>query len=663
MPKTKISLLEKILKTLFILSTIFYFSISALAGTDPPATEIQLEPFEPDGNNGWYLQPVKVTLTGTDLDSGVTEINYRVDDGSWVKKVFSNSLNLAPNPSFETSWVRPPLNTQDWNVSNSNPGGSYSRDNLIYKSDFPNTSIKIGSTDDSWHSIDHYDMFAAATPFTNMSAYAWIKTSNVTGTAYFNIYSISQDEFGQKTTTFIKSSPTLTGTNDWKRLATNFTPTAENTIGVYLEIGFTGTGTIWIDAVNVNRSLVPVTSFYVSTDGLHTVEYYSVDKRGNIEETKSVNFKIDQTPPGNWGNAGAVRELSGDLGSDHRVYVWIEVTDETSGISPSSDKFQYTTNHQDVTTFGYFSDLLACNSDWIDIPPNNWLDTITIQPLGGNSVKLLTPKIDFCNNNWKICKWTRFYAEDNAGNSISKDICLNGPWIRVRGGGVVRANQNIDMVAEAPIDEENTDGLIEIGGNSINFFSSSENLYYANVNPPPEYNYDKIFNSTQQTKTEISTSGDLPTTSGVYVIGSGSGVTYEITKQKIPSTYNTATFNQVVFINGNLIISDDIEVSNASTALFVVSGNVQIDKKVENVKVGIVSDGDIHTAYNLGEGETCKTLNMSGIFMADEITFVRTLLGQNNEKNPAEDVIYEPKYVIKMAEYIGSNSTRWLYSD
>jgi hypothetical protein len=37
--------------------------------------------------------------------------------------------------------------------------------------------------------------------------------------------------------------------------------------------------------------------FIVTTDGEHTVQYKSVDNAGNIEDSKSVEFKIDQTPP------------------------------------------------------------------------------------------------------------------------------------------------------------------------------------------------------------------------------------------------------------------------------------------------------------------------------------------------------------------------------
>jgi len=244
-----------------------------------------------------------------------------------------------------------------------------------------------------------------------------------------------------------------------------------------------------------------------------------------------------------------------------------------------------------------------------------------------------------------------------AGNSAMKDMCINGPWIKVRGGGTVRANQNIDMISEAY--EDNTDGLIEVGGNSIDFFDSSKGLHITLTSAPPKYDYDKLFGITTSSKTQISTAGNLVPSSGIYYVNEN----YEITGSKTPSNYDTNTFNQIVFVNGNLRISDNIGVSNLSTALFIVKGNVEIDKSVTSLKIGLFSDGTIYTAYDIEEGEECKALIMKGVFTADKINFQRTLQGTQNEKNPSEDITYEPKYITKLSDYIGVNSIKWMYSD
>jgi hypothetical protein len=657
MPKNKFVCSQRLFsfKTILTLLVISIISFKALAADNtPPVTVLEKNPTNPTGNNDWYREPVKITITGTDLESGVKEIFYRVDSGSWVKKDFSNSVNLAPNPSFETPYANPPLDTQDWKISNSNPGAVYSRDTLVYMSSFANTSIKINSSEDSWHSVDHYDMFAASNSFNNMSAYAWIKTLNISGSAYFNVYSISQSGTGPKTVNFVKSSPVVTGTNDWTKISTNFTPTSDNVIGIYLEIGFLGTGTIWIDAVNISKSDIPTTAFYVSTDGNHTVDYYAVDKAGNIETTKSGSFKIDQTPPGNWKDSGAVRSL---LGNAHQLYMWTNVEDKTSGLSVFTDKFQYFIPGKS-TGFGRYPLLGSCSGNW---QSGGW--GILVSPPFSPGVKeayLITPMVDFCNSEWhKACHYVRFYAEDMAGNSSTRDMCINGPWIRVRGEGIVRANQNIDMIAEVPSGEYNTDGLIEVGEHSINFFNSSKNIAYYEAEVPEEYDYQKFFDTVRGEKTQISTSGNLISSSGIYYINGN----YEISGNKIPSNYSTSVFNQIVFVNGNLTISSNIAVSKQSTTLFIVKGNVNIDEDVTAVSVGLISDQTIDTAYNFSDKGKRNSIEIKGILIANKVAFKRSLQGTGNKKFPAEDITYEPKYVLKMSDYIGNNTVKWVYSD
>lgn len=627
------------------------FTIKAYAAdTTAPVTTATKNPASPNGHNQWYVTPVKVTLNATDLESGVKEINYKIDTAAWVKEDFSNPLNLAPNPSFELSEENPPLNTKDWKIGTTDEFVNYTSDTSVYKPDFATTSVKITSTGGTWHAVNHSDSFAVTTPYSNMSAYAWLKTENATDSAFFKIYAISQVGSGPITITPISTSSSLTGTNDWTKVSLNFVASVDNTIGVYMEVGLNGAGTVWIDAVSISGSINPTISFSVATDGEHTIQYYSVDNAGNTEGTKNLTFKIDQTPPGNWRDSGAVRAL---VGNDHELYVWTHVYDATSGLSTLTDKFQYTTRVHDG--FGRFSTLDSCSSTW---EPNGWaiLASPPFLP-GSHSAYLITPKVDFCDSNWKICKYVRFYSEDMAGNVAIKDMCINGPWIKVRGKGIVRANQNVDMISEAY--EDNTDGLIETGGPSINFFNSSSDLYMTDSTTPPSYDYEKFFELAPNSKTQISTSGDLVSSSGVYLIDGD----YEITNSKVPNNYGSATFNQIVFVDGRLRISSNVQVANVSTALFIVKGDVEVVKAVSNVGVGIFTDGTFYSAYNITEGEASSALTLKGVFTANKFVLQRTLQGTQNEKYPSDDITYEPKYLIKLRDYIGVNSVRWVYSE
>ena len=59
--------------------------IQPLDDSTPPTTTATLDPAEPDGDNGWYHQPVDVTFDADDgrFGSGVATTEYRVDGGDW----------------------------------------------------------------------------------------------------------------------------------------------------------------------------------------------------------------------------------------------------------------------------------------------------------------------------------------------------------------------------------------------------------------------------------------------------------------------------------------------------------------------------------------------------------------------------------------------------
>ena len=646
-------------KNLLVPLAVFTFALTLpnrvlATDTTAPATSYVKTPSSPDGNNGWYKSVVTFDLTATDLESGVKEINYKIDTGAWVKVTFNDTLNLAPNPSFETAGGTS-SGLDLWDATTIDSDTVYSQDLDNYEPSYPYASAKISTIGTGWHGINNQANFAVAGSYNNMTAAVSLKTVNVTDSAFFKIYAISQDGQGQQVVTMIATSSSVTGTTDWTRLSTNFVVSVDNAIGVYLDIGLNGTGMVYADAVTINSSVSSAaTTFTVGSDNEnHVVSFYSVDQANNTEIyncssnplINCVKFKQDLTPPGNWRNSGAFRGFLGP--SDHHLYVYTEVDDYTSGISTFTDKYQYLTEKN--PTYGRYSNLMSCSSTW---QPNNW--AILISPPftpGVESAYLLTPKTDFCNSNWKICKIVRFYSEDMAGNSATKDLCINGPWIKLRGEGQVRSNNNIDMLSEA--DDSNTDGLIEAQGTAINFFTSTKD-WKVTASPTLSTHSYQDFRNMISSPTAIS--GTLPTTSGVYLINGD----YQL---DITNNYENATFNQIIFINGNLTIDGELEINNASTALFIVNGNVYISKRTKELQAGIIADGDIYTSYNVGENEASPTLYLRGLFSANQIHFQRTLQGTNNNHSPSEDFIFEPKYTIQLKEYFSKSTVKWLSVD
>lgn len=647
---------NKLKNLLTVLISFCFFTLNSPsavnAGSTPPSTTYEQTPSSPDGDNGWYVTPIRFDLTSTDLNSGVKEINYRLDGGTWQTVSFSDTLNLVPNPSFETSGAT----TSDllyWDTTTQDAQTTYSQDTTEWAPSYNTASAKISTTGVGWHGINHKTNFAVTYAYENMSASIWMKTLNVTGSAYFKVYAISEDEFGNEVVTLIDQSAAISGTTGWTNLSVEFVSLPESITGVYVDIGLDGSGTVWADAVTLNSSSSSAqTSVTISDDGEnHTFEFYAVDNAGNTEvyscatSTNCVEFDLDTTPPGNWHDSGAFRGWF--FGSDHELYVYTNVEDATSGLSTFTDKYQYHTERE--PGFGRYDYLLSCSSDW---EPNNWV--ILISPPffpGSNSAFLLTPKTDFCNSNWKICKTVRFYAEDLAGNSATKDFCINGLWIKVRGEGYVRANQNIDMIAEP--EDENTDSLIEVGGNVIDFFTSTRNWSVYNSPTPEDYGYSTLWDKVDETKTEITS--DLVSSDGIYYTTGN----FEIDNQSIPNDYDNNTFDQVVFIDGNLTISKDIDIDDTSTALFVVSGNVEIEKSVREVGIAIIADGYIDTAYDIEEGDSTQTVELNGLYHANEFLFKRTLQGTNNNDDPSETINYEPKYLMNLKDLFGNYTVQW----
>ena len=84
---------KDVLNKTLVLVTIFLFffvcTSPCITGTNfnddttPPITTHTLDPPEPDGDNGWYVSDVNVTLIAMDDISGVNNTYYRINSGMW----------------------------------------------------------------------------------------------------------------------------------------------------------------------------------------------------------------------------------------------------------------------------------------------------------------------------------------------------------------------------------------------------------------------------------------------------------------------------------------------------------------------------------------------------------------------------------------------------
>ncbi len=652
--------LDRLLTKTIIIILLITVSVCCLpsmvfaADTTPPTTSATRSPNTPNGWNSWYTTPITVTLHPTDLGSGVKEVNYRVNNGIWQKQEFQNTLNLVQNPSFETGDISSNTLVQYWEQANANAGATYTQDISVSYPTTPIASSKIVSAGDPalWYGISNKTQFIPTTPFDNMNAYVWVKTNNVVGSVRYKIYMVTRDASNVINYTLIDQSSVVTGTVDWTKLSSMFIASDSTAIGVYMEVGITGTGTVWIDNAYVSSSsLQPEATVLLGSDVISgRLEYYSVDNAGNTETYSCTSpvkncftYKMDQTPPGDWNDSGAFRGL---FGASHELYVYTNVLDPTSGISTFTDKYQYHTELNDG--FGRFPNFGSCSGTW-----QSNQNVVLISPPffpGANSAYLLTPKTDFCNSNWRACKIVRFISQDMAGNIGTKDYCINGPWIKVSGEGIVRSNSNINMLSEAP--NYNTDAIIETSGTSIDFFESSNDWKLKNLATQQGRSYDEY----QSLTTDKTTVTSLQTSSGVYQINGD----FSATNSGMNGGFKTNNIKQIYFIDGDLTIESNVDVNNSSAIMFIVSGDVRIDKTVTLIESAIQADGNMQTAHNLSEGEPSSTLVLNGVFSANKFEFQRTLQGTNNSSDPSEEFHFEPKFLVDLKGYFdGGYSVVW----
>ncbi|GAH61864.1 unnamed protein product, partial [marine sediment metagenome] len=155
---------------------------------------------------------------------------------------------------------------------------------------------------------------------------------------YYEFYSIAVDDYGNvedppstadasigidtvKPVTTIILDGTI-GENDWYTSSVAVTLSAtDDTSGV---------GSTWY-MLDSGISKLYTVPFTVSSEGEHTVEYYSLDNAGNKEDTKSVDLKIDKTSPATEHEFDGVIGKEGWFVSD--VIVTLSAIDATSGVN------------------------------------------------------------------------------------------------------------------------------------------------------------------------------------------------------------------------------------------------------------------------------------------------------------------------------------------
>jgi len=593
----------------------FGTTVSWASDSLPPVSYLELFPTFPSGDNGWYHESVNALVSSSDSDSGVSSVSYRLNNGGYTVVSFQSPINLQFNSSFEEALG------SSWSFVGT---GALE----ISPQDFIDGLKSAKITGNGGVScLSGVGSYIPIKPSESYSVSTFIKGANISGVGgFFRVYLINSGS-----STLLGSSSFNNGSFNWKKIGGNFY-ISENSqaTGMYVDLCLNGTGDSYFDLVYITKSALSQVEIPVYKNGENALNYFATDTLGNIEISRLAKIKIDTRSPSNWGDFSATRS-----GNAHTYSFSVSNMDLESGLKSGSGKYQYSLDNG--ATFGAYSNINSCRGSfltdkWLSLSSNNFLDGTK------SKVTFSTDSIDFCNSNWNLCKIIRFEVEDVSGRTSTNDICLNGSRFKTTGSNIY-AFGNISQSSPSSF----CSSYFVSGKEKIENCSSDKMMYL--------FYYENSFNLGTFTQLlasfpDITVSKIIPEKDGLWLIDGN----YSISSNTIPAKVKNGLYKPVIFVDGTLTINSDISIANGGGIIFIVSGGVEIDKKVETLNGIFYSFDDIDTSYN---GSSAKDpLTIRGSLYGKNVSLTRQISKVVNS-DPSEAINFDPSYLINFRQYFG----------
>jgi len=267
---------------------------------EPPTTMIGLTGTL--GFDDWYVSNVTVSLSATDDISGVAETAYSLDGAPWIP--YSAPFNITTEGTITIYY-----NSTD-NLDNVEATKS---ETIKIDQELPTTLISLSDSLglESWY-LSNVTVTLTATDATSgvaettycLDGNTWIPYTepfNITIEGSTTVYYNSTDHAGNVEATQIaliqidKTAPETTiglsgtlGLEGWYVSNVTVSLMGIDDISSVAETAYSLDGAPWI----------PYTEpFNITTEGITTVYYNSIDNAGKVEVPKSTTIMIDKTPP------------------------------------------------------------------------------------------------------------------------------------------------------------------------------------------------------------------------------------------------------------------------------------------------------------------------------------------------------------------------------
>lgn len=154
---------------------------------------------------------------------------------------------------------------------------------------------------------------------------------------------------------------------------------------------------------------------------------------------------------------------------------------------------------------------------------------------------------------------------------------------------------------------------------------------------------------------EVTITGDLTQTNLAALV---SKIAQKNGSLRTATDINLSSGLFVIYIDGNFNVRNDIRVSGSGVIVFVISGNLNIDSAVSEADGVYLVDGIVNTTDVVGAN---RQLLVKGGVVASGTgkVFGRSRSLSCNFTGPAENFVFEPKYLISLNSKLGKSFVFW----